>query len=186
MPTPAPNPLATRADLQSACRSLESPLLAVWPPDAAGPDVGLYRATYPATVSRLEAVARYLWALAPYSAGGADSPKGWPLVLDAITHGTDPNHPQYWGECTNVDQRAVEMAAFGVALRLVPEKLWTPLPAAVKDRLATWLANMVDKDLAANNWQFFRLLVTLGLRHIDRAPKTADAMDAKALAMIDS
>jgi hypothetical protein len=144
MYVPPHNPLATRADLQQAFEALEAPLLAAWNPNSAGPDLGPHRGWYGIQPTRLEPVARYLWGLVPYSAGGGRS-RGWPLVLDAIVHGTDPNHPQYWGEAGDNDQRSVEMAAFGVALRLVPEQIWAPLSAAHKDRFTGWLGRMVGK-----------------------------------------
>jgi hypothetical protein len=185
MYTPKPNPLVTRVDLQNAFLSLEAPLLAAADPQAAGLNLGVNRAWYGIEATRLETVARYLWGLIPFTAGGGVS-RGWPIVLDAITHGTDPAHPQYWGPAGDNDQRSVEMASLGVALRMVPEKIWEPLTAQQKDRLASWLGGMVGKGLVKNNWQFFRLLVTLGLRHIGRAPASADEMETQAITLIDS
>src|ERR1043165_4527808 len=107
MRTPDPNPLVTRSDLQAAFLSLEAPLLALWKHDSTGPDIGLYRARYDGRATQLETGARSLWGLVPFTAGGGVS-KGWPHVLDAITHGTDPHHPDYWGPAGNTDQRSVE------------------------------------------------------------------------------
>jgi hypothetical protein len=185
MHIPPTNPLKTKADLQQAFLDLEAPILALADPDAAGFDFGPNRAWYGIQPTRLETVARYLWGLVPFTAGGGVS-KGWPVVLDAISHGTDPSHPQYWGPVGENDQRSVEMASLGVALTLVPEKIWNPLDTAQKDRLANWMGSMVGQGLVHSNWQFFRLLVTLGLRHIDRAPANADAMDQQAIDLIDS
>lgn len=185
MRVPAANPLITRADVRSAFLALEAPLLAAWRDDSTGPEVGFYRARYGINVTRLETFSRYLWGLVPFTAGGGES-RGWTLVLDALSHGTDPQHPDFWGDAGNTDQRSVEMAAIGVALRLVPHKIWEPLGREQKDRLATWLGKMVDKQLVPSNWQFFRLLVTLGLRHIGRHPANTDAMEQKAIDVIDS
>lgn len=184
MRIPNENPLLTRADLQAAFLELEGPVLAAWNNDESGPLLNLYRARYPAIVSRLETVGRYLWGLVPFSLGGGIS-QGWPHVLDAIVHGTDPAHPEYWGPAGERDQRSVEMASFGVALRTAPQFIWDPLSAAQKDRFATWLGGMVSQKLVTNNWQFFRLLVTLGLRHIDRAPPDTDRFEQQAIDIID-
>jgi hypothetical protein len=35
-----------------------------------------------------------------------------------------PAHEEYWGEVKDYNQRLVEMAAYGVSLALVPEKIW--------------------------------------------------------------
>ncbi|MGN6727815.1 MAG: DUF2264 domain-containing protein [Tepidisphaeraceae bacterium] len=185
MRTPVLNPLKTRTDLQNAFLSLEEALLTHWRSDSSGPDLTLYRARYSEPITRLETVARYLWGLIPFTAGGGQS-RGWSFVLDAIAHGTDPSHPEYWGAVEDFDQRSVEMAAFGVALRLVPEKIWTPLSAEQKDRFATWMQGVIAHDLFPNNWQFFRLLVGLGLRHIGRAPADLDAWEQKTIDLLDA
>lgn len=189
MRIPDTNPLRTKADLQAAFTSLEKSLLAVWRPDAAGPDVGVHRGWYNTEVGALETVARYLWGLVPFTAGGGGGgarSQGWAYVLDAIVHGTDPNHPQYWGAARDNDQRSVEMAAFGLALRLVPDQIYKPLSAEQRDRLVAWLSGVVDRSLVPSNWQYFRLMTTMGLRHIGRAPANADEMDQKAIDLIDS
>lgn len=185
MQRPPANPLATRDDVQAAFRALEAPLLANWNPDASAPDLDDYRGWYDARAARLERVARYLWGLIPYTAGGGQS-AGWTHVLDAIVHGTDPQHPDYWGPAGDTDQRSVEMAAFGLALRLVPDRIWNPLSGEQKTRFATWLNGCVDRGLVPSNWQYFRLLVGMGLRHVDRAPANLEKQEAESVARIDS
>ncbi len=184
MRTPPPNPLVTREDLQQAFLTLEAPILAAWDDNAAGPNVGSYRARYSLEVCRLETFARYLWGLVPFTAGGGKS-KGWSKVLDTIVHGTDPKHPGYWGPVTDTDQRSVEMASLGVALRLCPDQFWKPLSGAQKEQVANWMLPMLDKKLVESNWQFFRLLVTLGFRHIGIAPKNVDEIEQKSIDIIE-
>lgn len=191
MRLPTPNPLKTKADLQRAFTDLEQSLLAVWKPDAAGPDVGVHRGWYNAEVGALETVARYLWGLVPFCAGGGGGggggkSAGWSYVLDAIVHGTDPAHPQYWGAVRDNDQRSVEMAAFGLALTLVPDLIWKPLNGEQRDRFASWLSGVVNHTLVQSNWQYFRLMTTMGLRNVGRVPPNADEMDQKAIDLIDS
>lgn len=182
--TPEPNPLLTRDDMRRAFLALERPLLLKWDDDKTDPDLGPHRAWYGLREARLEIVTRYLYGLVPFTAGGGTS-AGWTHVLDAIVHGTDPDHPHYWGDAEDNNQRSVEMAALGYALRLVPEAIWTPLSSPQQDRFARWMAGMVDRSLVVSNWQFFRLLVTMGLRHVGRAPANSDAQDQRAIDVID-
>lgn len=182
--TPAANPLSTRDDVCRAFLALERPLLAKWADDGTGPDLGPHRAWYGLREAQLETVSRYLYGLAPFTAGGGTS-TGWMHVLDAIVQGTDPDRPTYWGDAADNNQRSVEMAALGYALRLAPEAIWTPLSPPQQDRFVRWMAGMVDRSLVGNNWQFFRLLVTMGLRHVGRAPANSDVQDQRAIDVID-
>ncbi|MDW6065293.1 DUF2264 domain-containing protein [Streptomyces sp. FXJ1.4098] len=59
--------------------------------------------------------------------------------MQGLATGTDPNHPEYWGEPGPHDQRIVEMAAIGFALALAPDRLWDPLKGPERDRVARWL-----------------------------------------------
>ena len=78
----------------------------------------------------MESFTRPLWGLAPLAAGGGAF-EGLDLVLSGLDHGTNPDHPDYWGDVGRHDQRMVEMAGLSQALLLAPETFWTPLPDAV-------------------------------------------------------
>ena len=60
----------------------------------------------------------------------------------------------------------VEMAAIGFALAFTPEHLWDPLTGRQRDQVVEWLRGVERKEPAQNNWQFFRLLVQLGLERV--------------------
>ena len=110
----------------------------------------------------LEGFARPLWGLAPLAAGGAKL-DCWELYRTGLAHGTDPGHPEYWGTIKGTDQRLVELAAIGFAMRLIPELIWDPLDEAAKANVAAYLLHARKFDYANNNWKFFRVLVDLGL-----------------------
>ena len=46
------------------------------------------------------------------------------LILSGIKAGTDPSHPDYWGEIHERDQRMVEMPAMLLALYHHEQLLW--------------------------------------------------------------
>lgn len=166
--------LNTRSDLQEALRVLCSPLR--FSPGAARVRLGSTGATFDATAADLEGFARPLWGLAPLAAGGGHF-SGWEPYLRGLAGGTDPGHVEFWGDPTNHDQRLVEMAAIGFALALAPSCFWDPLPAAAKERLARWLAQINQVKVVDNNWLFFRVLVNLGLARVgaDHSPAATRA-----------
>ncbi len=119
-------------------------------------------------VRSLEAFVRPLWGIVPLQIGGGDF-ADWPLFIQGLSEGVDPQSPRYWGPAANHDQRLVEMAAIGFALALAPEKLWSPLSSQAKANLVTWLSQINRFTCVPNNWLFFRVLTNAGLRAVGAA-----------------
>ncbi len=160
----AGNDLRTRADLQDAVRSLFAPLRPHFSPGRARIWLGYTAAHYDEHAAGLEAFARPLWGLVPLAAGGGDF-ADWALIRRGLTSGTDPDHPEYWGEAGDRDQRLVEMAAIGLALALTPEQVWDPLPSQARDNLAGWLGAIDRVGIVDSNWRGSGW-VNLGLRRV--------------------
>ncbi|WP_030909110.1 DUF2264 domain-containing protein [Streptosporangium amethystogenes] len=122
-------------------------------------------AHYDDAAAELEAFARPLWGLAPLAAGGGAF-EHWELWRRGLAAGTDPGHEEFWGAVTDVDQRLVEAAAIGLALALAPEVVWDPLSDRERDGLASWLLRSMTVEAVDNNWQFFPVMVGLGLDRV--------------------
>lgn len=139
------------------------------------------------TAADLEGYARPLWGLAPLAAGGGDFAH-WDVWARGLAAGTDPGHPEYWGAPEGIDQRTVESAALGFALALAPDRLWDPLSGTEKDRAGAWLARFIDATTPDNNWNFFPVMVSVGLDRVgyahDRDARHArlDRLETYALA----
>jgi hypothetical protein len=172
----ADNPLLTRADLQRAVIDLCAPLKPRFSPGGARVTLGSTAALFDNHAAQLEGFARPLWGLVPLAAGGSAFPD-WELYRRGLVNGTTPEHPEYWGAPRDRDQRLVEMAAFGLALRLVPDEVWTPLDAAAQDRLVRWLGTINRVGIVDSNWLWFRVLVNMGLAHVG-AEYDQTALDA--------
>lgn len=125
---------------------------------------------YGEKAARMEGFARVLWGLGPLWA--ADSPglsqdlkdeaEEWKKrYLEGIIHGTDPKHPEYWGDLADYDQKMVEMAALAVAVSLSPKTLWEPLDEEQKERFRYWMDQINHHKVHPNNWRFFRILVNM-------------------------
>ncbi|WP_201835882.1 DUF2264 domain-containing protein [Microvirga zambiensis] len=161
----AGNPLKTKDDVEKALLDLFDPLLPAFSEGGARVSLGATAAHFDFAAADLEGFARPLWGLAPYAAGGGNF-RHWPLYAKGLANGTDPEHPEYWGKVTDRDQRMVELAALGFALRLVPQHLWDPLDERARRNVANYLLEARPHQFADNNWKFFRVMIDLGLERI--------------------
>jgi hypothetical protein len=157
------NPLKSREDLIEAVKQMVNPLKPYYSKGRAHLDLGSTGASYSDDIAGLEGFSRVLWGLVPLLAGGGNS-EIWDICLQGIKNGTNPAHEEYWGEITDFDQRAVEMAAFGYALALIPEKVWNPLNDLEKENLFTWLNQINQISVYDCNWLFFPVMVNLGFK----------------------
>ena len=161
----AGNPLRSRADLQEAVRALVAPLRGRFSPGAARVRLGATGAHYDDHAAELEGFARPLWGLVPLAAGGGAF-EDWALYRRGLASGSDPRHPEFWGEPEERGQRLVEMAAIGLGLALAPEQLWEPLGPEARANLARWLGAINRVGVVDSNWLFFRVLVNQGLARV--------------------
>jgi hypothetical protein len=167
------NPLAglrieTRDDMATALCRLLAPLEQYVSPGGARINLSAAGASFDRAAIELEGFARRLWGAVPAAMGGRDV-LDWSLVRDGLSNGCDPNHPEFWGWPGPEDQRLVEMAAIGFALLAIPERVWLPLPAEARNKVATYLRHAATQHHSPNNWMFFRLLVAAGLRRVGEA-----------------
>lgn len=118
----------------------------------------------------MEGWARILWGLGPLFGGDntalpaeqqAEITEWVDLYRTGLIHGTDPSHPEYWGDIFDYDQKMVETAALDLALCLAPDMLWTPLTDAQKQNVYRWLNQMNAHRIHPNNWRFFRILTNM-------------------------
>jgi hypothetical protein len=161
------NKFETREDVQRACMDLFSPLLKGFSPGGARVRVEESAAHFDQIAADLEGFARPLWGIVPYVYGGGKFDH-WDLYRKGLANGTDPKHPEYWGDIIKErpDQRLVEMAALGVALAMVPEHIFDPLTEEAKTNVKNYLKTASEREHVPNNWRFFRVLVILGLKRI--------------------
>ena len=104
-------------------------------------------ATYSQDVIELEAFARPLWGLVPFWIGGGRDIEFEKAYIEGLTNGSDRTSPDYWGDCSDSDQRFVEMAPIAFALLTCPEIIWEPLSEKAKDNLSSWLYQINDHKL---------------------------------------
>ena len=166
----AANPMQTRQDAVTALLDLIRPLKSFYSPGDALLKVGNTAAHYGEKDARMEGWARILWGLGPLFGGDnttlpaeqqAEIAAWVDLYRMGLIHGTDPSHPEYWGDIFDYDQKMVETAALDLALCLAPDMLWTPLTDAQKQNVYRWLNQMNAHRIHPNNWRFFRILTNM-------------------------
>jgi len=173
----ADNPLRTRGDLMRAFEQLSDPLRPYYSEGKARLELGVTGTSYSAEAAGMEGFSRVLWGMVPYLAGGGSADGLWEDCLQGIANGTDPDHPEYWGDVGDYDQRLVEMAAFGFALALVPERIWEPLGERERRNLYEWLNQINRHPVYDCNWLFFHVLVNMGFRR-SGLPYDGEQMEA--------
>ena len=176
--------LSTKQDFQALMHLFLDPLKPYYSAGGARLHLGETGVTYGQAAIELEAFSRPLWALVPFWMGGGSDPEFEDIYRRGLAAGSDPENPEYWGECKDYDQCFVEMAAIACGLLNAPEKLWDPLSDAEKQNLARWLDQINHHQIPECNWQFFMILVNLALKKCGM-PYDAENM-ARGLARIDS
>jgi hypothetical protein len=159
------NPLRNKQDLQEAMRQIVDPLKPFYSEGSSRLKLGVTGAGSHSFVTEMEGFSRVLWGIVPLLAGGGDH-ELWDTCLEGIRNGTNAKHEEYWGSVADYDQRLVEMAVFGYALVLIPNKIWDPLNEREKSNLYHWLNQINSHPCHDCNWLFFHVLVNLGFRKV--------------------
>jgi hypothetical protein len=182
------NPLSGRAEVAKAALDTFTPLLPFFSEGGARVCLSDTAAIFDRAAAEMEGFARPLWGLAPLAAGGVDFDH-WALYRQGLVNGMDPEHPEYWGDVADRNQRLVELAAIGLSMRLVPQHIYEPLTDREKRIVSDYLLKARDRDYVDNNWKFFRVLVDLGLEEcgiaFDRAGTLRYLDDLESFALDD-
>ncbi len=158
--------LESKQDYIKCLQQLIEPLKPFYTPEKAGIKCGNSGVSYGEKTALMEGFARVLWGLAPLWGGGADIEDFSEIYLSGIRSGVNPESGEYWGKISDSNQRKVESAAFGLALILAPEMIWEPLHKEEKQRLFDWLNETNCIPAGGGNWQFFPIMVNLGLKNV--------------------
>jgi hypothetical protein len=182
------NPLSGRPEVAKAALDTFTPLLPYFSEGGARVYLSDTAAIFDRAAAEMEGFARPLWGLAPFAAGGGDFDH-WALYRQGLVNGMDPEHPEYWGDVADRNQRLVELAAIGLSMRLVPQHIYDPLTDREKRIISDYLLKARDRDYVDNNWKFFRVLVDLGLEEcgiaFDRSGTSRFLDDLESFALDD-
>ena len=95
-----------------------------------------------------------------------------------ILAGTDPKHPEYWGDIYDYAQHLVEMAALSWGLYLSREKIWNKFSPAEKTQVANYLNSCNKVAYHQNNWLLFSVVTNAVLKKLGM-PYSQENLDAR-------
>jgi hypothetical protein len=95
------------------------------------------------------------------------------FYAEGLLAGTNPSHPEYWGQIGDCDQRLVECADIAWSLYLAKRHIWDCYTAAQKEQVARYLFQCTKARYYDCNWLLFGVVVNavlkrLGMRHSQR------------------
>lgn len=161
----AGNEFATRGDVEKGFLQIFEPLVPLFSPGGARVRVDGSSAFCDLDSSDLEGFSRPLWGLVPYAAGGGKF-EHWHLYHKGLSNGTNPSHPEFWGEAQDLEQRLVEFAVIGFALSVIPEQFFDPIPDDEKPHIIEYLVRASERKYPVTNWKWFHVFLTFGLKRI--------------------
>ncbi|MGL5433889.1 MAG: DUF2264 domain-containing protein [Lachnospiraceae bacterium] len=170
--------LVSKTDFQTCMLSILESVRSRYSEGNARVILGHTGSSYDEVAAQMESFARPIWGLAPFFHGGGTDDDFASKYVNGLINGTNPNSDEYWGDCTDYDQRFVEMAALAFALALQPAIFWDPLTEVQKDNLSSWLAKINVHEVRTNNWKFFAVLVNVAFKKLDRKEFDQAVLDA--------
>lgn len=162
-----------KKELTGYLMDMVAPLKACYTSSGAGLHTGAFAAGYGMRIADMEGFARVLWGLTPLYKGIHGEYKC--LTNDSVIEimetyrkglvaGTNPNHPDYWGDIGHRDQRMVEMASLSLNLLMTPDWIWETLTVDEQKQIGKWLYQINAYELPENNWQFFNVITNVALK----------------------
>ncbi|HTX21930.1 MAG TPA: DUF2264 domain-containing protein [Candidatus Aquilonibacter sp.] len=94
-----------------------------------------------------------------------------------ILAGTDPKHPEYWGDIVDYAQHLVEMAALTWGLYLSKGLIWDKFSAAEQKQVADYLFQCTKVKYHQNNWLLFNVITNSVLKKFGM-PYSQEQIDA--------
>ncbi|MEM1165350.1 MAG: DUF2264 domain-containing protein [Planctomycetota bacterium] len=144
---------------------LTRPLISLMQPGQSSLPIAGRSSNHGDDADRLEAFARpvlmlALWLRGRRGLGRADSTDQRVIAWahEAMSRGSDPSDPGYWGTVTNYHQHAVEIAILTMALDIARDDLWVTLDEHRRSLVLGFIAQMRGHGGHRNNHLFFDVL----------------------------
>ncbi len=83
-----------------------------------------------------------------------------------IINGTNPEHPEYWGDITDYAQHLVEMASLAWSLYLARTHIWEKFSEAEKKQVGDYLFQCTKVKYHQNNWLLFNVVTNAVLKKL--------------------
>lgn len=94
-----------------------------------------------------------------------------------ILAGTDPSHPEYWGDLYDYAQHLVELASVSWALYQGKKHIWDRFTESEKEQVASYLYQCTKVTYHHNNWLLFNVVTNTVLKKLGQ-PYSQQQIDA--------
>ncbi|MFB0515035.1 MAG: DUF2264 domain-containing protein [Candidatus Neomarinimicrobiota bacterium] len=88
------------------------------------------------------------------------------IYQQGLLHGTDPNHPEYWGEISGKHQYMVEAASISIGLYFSRPLIWDSFSQRQKDQIGRWLRHILQFPFEDKNWVLFGVIINAFLKAV--------------------
>ena len=164
----------TRRHWEEAMFTLMQGVLNSASPDCARLRIPGPRSHHGQVADELEGFSRSMFMAGPWMSSsesdtlsfGSESINVTDFYRRGILAGTDPKHPEYWGDIQDKTQHLVEMAALSWGLFLSREKLWNKFSPAEKEQVASYLNSCNEAEYFQNNWLLFSVITNAVLKRL--------------------
>lgn len=159
------SPLETRSQVVAAAQAFLKPLPAYTSQGCSRVRIPVNSGTlYDETAAQLEGFSRPLWVTGSLLMCGQCSEEETTRFITGLTNGLNPEHPEYWGDITDIDQRMVETETLSFTLLGTHRHLlWDRLSSETRSNLARWYLQLNGKQLPRVNWLWFRVFTNIVL-----------------------
>ena len=132
----------------------------------------------------LEGFTRSMIMAGPWLDSSADGAYAWQgrkvdvadFYRKGILAGTDPNHPEYWGDIVDYAQHLVEMAALAWGLYLSRNLVWDRFSVSERRQVADYMFQCTTVKYHQNNWLLFNVITNSVLKTLGM-PYSQDQID---------
>ena len=183
----APPPLTgwTRAHWEETFFALMKPIVDSASPGGARQRIPGPRSHHGQLADELEGFTRSMILSGPWLSTSASGAFDWQgakvdvaeFYRRGLLAGTDPRHPEYWGDITDFAQHLVEMAALGWGLHLSRRLIWDRLAPAEQKQIADYMLQCNRVKYHQNNWLLFNVITNAVLKKLGM-PYSQEHIDA--------
>ncbi|MFC1619595.1 DUF2264 domain-containing protein [Candidatus Neomarinimicrobiota bacterium] len=83
-----------------------------------------------------------------------------------LLNGTDPGHPEYWGEISGKHQYMVEAASIAIALHFSRHLIWNSFSPEEQGQIGRWLRHLLEFPFEDKNWVLFGVIINTFLKSV--------------------
>ncbi|MFC1481387.1 DUF2264 domain-containing protein [Candidatus Neomarinimicrobiota bacterium] len=86
------------------------------------------------------------------------------IYREGMLNGTDPSHPEYWGEIKCKHQYMVESASMALALFYSRHLIWDSYSRSEQEQIGHWFRHILQYPFEDKNWVLFGVIINSFLK----------------------